>query len=140
MAFGVVVSEFNKSITDNLLTHCLKALEEKGVPSEKIKVVRVPGAFELPLACQRLAQSKKYDAVIALGCVIRGETPHDHYINHAVSQGLQRVALDTNIPVIFGVLTTLTEEQAYARSAANSHNKGRESALAALSMAEKPWE
>lgn len=126
--FAVVVSDFNAALTDRLLSGCLSTLKEAGAPEPT--VVRVPGAFELPLACLKLAKTRKFHAVIALGCVIRGETPHDQYISHAVAQGLMRAGLDTGVPVIFGVLTPLNEKQAYDRI-----TKGREAAMAALQMA-----
>lgn len=126
--FAVAVSDFNAPITDRLLAGCLEAFRKAGAPAPL--VVRVPGAFELPLACLRLAKTKKYRAVVALGCVIRGETPHDRYINQAVAQGLMQAGLSTNVPVIFGVLTPLTEKQAWDRI-----SKGREAAEAALRMA-----
>jgi 6,7-dimethyl-8-ribityllumazine synthase len=97
-------------------------------------VVRVPGAFELPQACLVLARTGRFDAVVALGCVIRGETPHDRYISQAVAQGLMRVGLDTGVPAIFGVLTTLNDRQALARAGGSHGNKGRDAALAALQM------
>lgn len=98
-------------------------------------MVPVPGAFELPLVAQRLARSKKFDAVIALGCVIRGETPHDRYIAMEVARGIGQVALETNVPVLFGVLTPLNARQARARAGKGPNNKGTEAALAALEMA-----
>jgi 6,7-dimethyl-8-ribityllumazine synthase len=143
LRFAVVVSDFNAPITESLLTGCREALLSAGVKDKDLRVVWVPGAFELPLACLTLARTRRYAAVIALGCVIRGETPHDRYICRAVSQGIIRAGLDTGVPVIFGVLTTLDEKQAHARSGRNDRNKGMESALAALRMArlmkEKPF-
>jgi 6,7-dimethyl-8-ribityllumazine synthase len=126
--FALAVSDFNPAITGKLLASALAALKEAGAPAPI--VVRVPGAFELPLACLRLAKTKKYRAVIALGCVIRGETPHDRYICQAVAQGLMQAGLQTGVPVVFGVLTTLDEKQAWARV-----TKGREAAIAALQLA-----
>jgi 6,7-dimethyl-8-ribityllumazine synthase len=134
--FAVVAAEFNPRVTDSLLAHCLKTLGEYGVGSGRVVVARVPGAFELPLAARVLARAGRYDAVIALGCVIRGETPHDRYISQEVARGLGQTALDTGVPVIFGVLTTLNFRQALARSENGPRNKGREAALAALKMAD----
>jgi len=133
--FAVLVSNFNAPVTEKLLRHCLQTLKEEGVPEKAVEVVRVPGAFELPVAAQALARAKKFDAIIALGCIIRGETPHDRYISQEVSRGLGQAALSTGVPVIFGVLTTLNEEQARARAGEGPRNKGREAALAALKMA-----
>jgi 6,7-dimethyl-8-ribityllumazine synthase len=137
--FGIVVSRFNEVITDGLLRGALAALRDSGARNENIAVVRVPGAFELPLAAQRLAQRRAEsggcDAVIALGCLIKGDTMHFEYIASAVSHGIMDVSLSTGVPVAFGVLTTLTDEQARARAADDLDNKGREAALAAIEMA-----
>lgn len=133
--FAVVVARFNAPVTDRLLAGCRDTLFGAGVAERDLKTVMVPGAFELPLVCQRLAATRRFDAVVALGCVIRGETPHDRYISQAVAEGLMSVSLATNVPVIFGVLTPLNERQARARSGAGSRNKGVEAARAALEMA-----
>lgn len=130
--FGVVVARFNSAITDKLRDACVSTLESHGAA---VSVVPVPGAFELPLVARRLARTKKFDAVIALGCIIRGETPHDRYIAMEVARGLGQAALETDVPVLFGVLTPLTSRQARARSGKGSNNKGAEAALAALEMA-----
>ena len=132
--FALVVSTFNKDITDGLLRGARAALTEAGVDSADITVVRVPGAFEIPLAARRLAQSGRYDALVCLGCLIKGETMHFEYIASAVSHGIMAVSADTGIPVTFGVLTTLTEEQAAARAAEWRDNKGREAALSAVEI------
>jgi 6,7-dimethyl-8-ribityllumazine synthase len=132
--FALVVSTFNKDITDGLLRGARSALTDAGANSADITVVRVPGAFEIPLAARRLAQSGRYDAVVCLGCLIKGETMHFEYIASAVSHGIMAVSADTGIPVTFGVLTTLTEEQAAARAAEGTDNKGREAALSAVEM------
>jgi 6,7-dimethyl-8-ribityllumazine synthase len=132
--FALVVSTFNKDITDGLLRGARSALTDAGAKSADITVVRVPGAFEIPLAARRLAQSGRYDAVVCLGCLIKGETMHFEYIASAVSHGIMAVSADTGIPVTFGVLTTLTEEQAAARAADGTDNKGREAALSAVEM------
>ena len=133
--FALVVSSVNKDITDGLLRGARAVLSEAGVTSTDITVVHVPGAFEIPLAARRLARSGRYHAVICLGCVIKGETMHFEYIASAVSHGIMSVSADTGIPVTFGVLTTVTEEQAVARSIDGPDNKGREAALAAVEMA-----
>ena len=133
--FAIVVSSFNKDITDGLLRGARSALTDAGVSSADITVLRVPGAFEIPVVARRLATSGRYDAVICLGCLIKGETMHFEYIASATAHGLMAVGADTGIPVTFGVLTTLTEEQAAARAADGSDNKGREAALAAVEMA-----
>lgn len=130
--FAVVVARFNHAITDSLRDACVRTLEAHGGSA---RVVPVPGAFELPLVARRLARSKKFDAVIALGCVIRGETPHDRYIAMEVARGLGHVALETDVPILFGVLTPLNARQARARAGKGPHNKGAEAALAALEMA-----
>jgi 6,7-dimethyl-8-ribityllumazine synthase len=133
--FAVVVSSFNKDITDGLLRGAHAALADAGVKTTDVTTVRVPGAFEIPLAARRLARSGRYDAVICLGCLIKGDTMHFEYIADAVSHGIMAVSADTGIPVTFGVLTTLTQEQAAARAAEGPDNKGREAARAAVEMA-----
>lgn len=130
--FAVVVARFNAPITDALRDACVGTLNAHGA---EVRVVAVPGAFELPLVAQRLAMSKKYDAIIALGCVIRGETPHDRYISMETARGLGQAALHTGVPVLFGVLTPLNVRQARARSGRGVNNKGAEAAEAALEMA-----
>ncbi len=135
LRFAVAVADFNAPITDRLLEGCLETLRAAGAAEKDLRVVRVPGAFELPLACLSLARAKRYAAVIALGCVIRGETPHDRYICQAVARGLMDAGLQTGVPVLFGVLTPLNEKQAWDRAGKGPGNKGREAALAALQMA-----
>jgi 6,7-dimethyl-8-ribityllumazine synthase len=125
-------AEFNGGITDRLLTGALDALEEAGADLGSALVAWVPGAFELPVIAQRLAQSKRVDAVVCLGAVIRGDTGHYDFVAGECASGLQRVQLDTGIPVVFGVLTTDTVDQALVRSEDNEANKGREAALTAL--------
>jgi len=127
--FAIVASEYNSVITDRLIEGAKRALKGQ----KDVKLIRVPGCFEIPLAVKHAAASKKYDGIVALGCVLRGETPHFDYISRAVSNGLQRVALETGIPVGFGVLTVLTVEQAMERSG-ESGNKGFEAAMVALDM------
>jgi 6,7-dimethyl-8-ribityllumazine synthase len=127
--FAIVASEYNSVVMDRLIEGAKRALQHQ----KRVEVIRVPGSFELPLAAKRAAESKKFDGVIALGCVMRGETPHFEYISAAVSHGLQQVALETGIPVGFGVLTVDTVEQAMDRSG-EAGNKGAEAALAVLEM------
>jgi 6,7-dimethyl-8-ribityllumazine synthase len=130
---AIIVAEFNEDITERLLEGALECLSKNGVPDEHRTVVRVPGAFELPLAAQRLSSS--HDAVIALGCVIRGDTPHFQFVSDAATYGLQRVALDTGVPVAFGVLTTDDRAQAEARAGGEHGNKGFDAAQTAIEMA-----
>jgi len=133
--FAVVVSRFNAEVTDGLLAGALSALDAAGVTADARTIVRVPGAFELPVTAQRLAESGRFDAVVCLGCLIKGDTMHFEYLAEAVSQGLSRVALDSGVPVAFGVLTTLTDEQALERARPGDENKGAEVARAAIEMA-----
>lgn len=133
-SIAIVVSRYNESITRNLLEGAVATLIEHGVRDEQIDVAWVPGAWELPVAAQRMATSGQYLAVICLGAVIRGETSHDQHINRAVSLGLTEVALASGLPVLFGLLTCDTLEQAIHRSGGNVGNKGSECALAALEM------
>ena len=133
--FAVVVSRFNEEITEGLLNGARAALESAQVRSDDITLVRVPGAFELPVTARRLAETGRFDAIICLGCVIKGDTMHFEYIASAVSQGIMDVGTATGIPVAFGVLTTLTDEQAAMRAAEGPENKGREAAMAAVEMA-----
>lgn len=130
---GIVVSNFNSDVTEGMLEGALETVSAWKVKKTNITIVRVPGAFEIPLACMRLIKKKKVSAVIALGCIIKGETKHDEYIAHAVSGALQRIMLDTLVPVGFGVITPNTLEQALERSR-GSANKGPEAAQAALEM------
>jgi 6,7-dimethyl-8-ribityllumazine synthase len=127
--FAIVASEYNSVIMDRLIEGAKRALKDQ----DEVVVIRVPGSFELPVAAKRAAESDKYDAIVALGCVMRGDTPHFEYISSAVSLGLQQVALETGIPVGFGVLTVDTVEQAMERSG-EAGNKGGEAAMAALGM------
>ncbi|MBE7465669.1 MAG: 6,7-dimethyl-8-ribityllumazine synthase [Planctomycetes bacterium] len=132
--FGIVVARWNSLITERLLGGCVDALVRHGVPEDRIDSVYVPGSFELPLAAQKLAASKKYAALIALGCVIRGGTPHFEYVAGEATKGLSQVALNAGIPVAFGVLTCDTLEQALDRAGAKAGNKGWEAAMSALEM------
>jgi 6,7-dimethyl-8-ribityllumazine synthase len=131
---AIVVSLFNSDITEPLLKGAVSRLLELNIANENITIVRVPGAVEIPLTAKLLALTKKYQAIICLGAVIKGETNHYDYVCQQVSQGCQQVMLDYAIPIIFGVLTTTTTEQAIARSGDNKDNKGRESAEAAVTM------
>ena len=133
--FAVIVARFNADITEGLLRGARAALSEAGVADTDVTVVRVPGAFEIPLTALHLAETRRFDAVIGLGCVIKGDTMHFEYIASAVSQGLMQVSTATRVPVTFGVLTTLTEEQATERAMDGPGNKGREAAAAAVEMA-----
>ena len=134
--FALVVSKYNDFVTDRLQAGALAALAAAGASSNDITVVRVPGAFEIPLAAQHAGESGRHDAVICLGCLIRGETPHFEYIASAVSHGLTEAAAATGVPMSFGVLTTHSIEEALARAGEGSGNKGHEAAVAAIEMAE----
>lgn len=131
---GIVVSRFNSFISEKLLEGALDSLVRSGVGEGDIDVARVPGAFEIPLVAQSMAKSGKYDAVICLGVVIRGATPHFDYVAGEVAKGTAQVMLDSGIPVLFGVLTTETIEQAIERAGSKAGNKGSEVAVAALEM------
>ncbi len=131
---GIVVSRFNSFISEKLLEGAIDALVRSGVKDRDIDVARVPGAFEIPLITQKMARSGKYDAVICLGVVIRGATPHFDYVAGEVAKGSAQVMLDTGVPVLFGVLTTETIEQAIERAGSKAGNKGSEVAVAALEM------
>jgi len=135
LRFGVVVSRFNDFITSNLLVGTLEGFKESGVDKADLKILKVPGAFEIPQAAKKLCSTGSIDAVVCLGAVIRGETSHFDYICAEASRGIGQVGLEFNIPVLFGVLTTENLEQAIARSGSGSSNKGREAALAAVEMA-----
>ncbi len=133
--YGIVVARFNSFIVESLLAGAIDALKRHaGVAEETIEVVRVPGAFELPLAAQAMAASNKYDAIIALGAVIRGSTPHFDYVAGEATKGLASVGLSHELPVIFGVLTTDSIEQAIERAGTKAGNKGAEAALSAIEM------
>ena len=132
--FGLVVSRFNDFISSKLVEGAVDALKRHGAEEEQLLLVKVPGAFEIPLAAKKLAESGKVDAVICLGAVIRGSTPHFEYVAAEVSKGIAMVALDTKVPVAFGVLTTDNLEQAIERAGTKSGNKGWDAALAAMEM------
>ena len=135
LRLGIVVSRYNRPVTGALLEGARDALRRHGVPDEAIDVAWVPGAFELPLVAQRLARSGRYDAIIALGAVLRGATAHFEYVAGAATQGLLQAGLQTGVPVIFGVLTCETVEQALERTGLRAGDRGAEAALAALEMA-----
>jgi 6,7-dimethyl-8-ribityllumazine synthase len=132
MKFGIVVSRYNQNITQGLLDGALRILKKEKLASE---TVWVPGAFEIPLAAQKMARSKKFAGILCLGCVLQGETPHNHYIANSVSKAIMKIMLETGLPVAFGVLTPNTMKQAQARSGKGSMNKGAESAEAAIELA-----
>ncbi len=132
--YALVVSRFNDFITARLLDGALDTLERHGADTANATVVWVPGAVEIPIACQKLARSGDYDAIIALGCVIRGGTPHFEYVSNEVSKGMGAVSLETGVPISFGVLTVNTIEQAIERAGTKMGNKGGEAALSAIEM------
>jgi len=135
LRFGIVVSRFNDFIGERLLGGALDALKRNGADDQNIDIFKVPGAFEIPLIAKKAAQTGKYDAVICLGAVIRGGTPHFDYIAAEVSKGIANVSIDSGVPISFGVLTTDTLEQAIERAGAKSGNKGWDAASAAVEMA-----
>jgi len=133
--FALIVSRFNDFISDRLMGGALDALLRSGVKDEDIDIVKVPGAFEIPLVAKKMVKKKKYDAVICLGAVIRGATPHFEYVSAEVSKGIATVSIESEVPVIFGIITTDTIEQAIERAGTKAGNKGWSSAMAALEMA-----
>jgi 6,7-dimethyl-8-ribityllumazine synthase len=135
LRFAIVVSRFNSFITDRLLAAAVDALQRAGAADKDVEVVRVPGAFELPLAAKKLAATGRYDALIAVGCVLRGETTHYDYVCSETARGLQLAQMDTGLPIIFCVLTCDTLEQAIDRAGLKGGNKGFEAGLAAIEMA-----
>lgn len=132
--FGIIVSRFNSFICDRLLEGAVDTLTRHGAEDDQMTVVRVPGAFEIPLAAKKMVGSGKYDAVICLGAVIRGGTPHFEYVSSEVTKGIASVSLDSNVPVSFGVLTTDTVEQAIERAGTKAGNKGAEATMSAIEM------
>lgn len=134
MSFGIVVSDYNENITHALLDGCVRTLLKSGAKEKDICIVHVPGAFELTGGAQFLAKAKKPDALICLGCVIKGETRHDEYINHAVANGITQLSLLLEKPVIFGLLTPNNLQQAKARAGGKHGNKGVEAAVTAIRM------
>ena len=135
LTFGIVVGRFNSFIAERLLEGALDGLVRHGADDSRIDVLRVPGAFEIPLAAQKMAARRKYDAVICLGAVIRGSTPHFDYVAGEVSKGVASVSLESGLPVIFGILTTDTIEQAVERAGTKSGNKGFDAAVTAIETA-----
>ncbi len=135
LRFGIVVARFNKFVTSKLLSACVEGLTKHGVKADDIEAVRVPGAFEMPLVARTMARTTRFDAVICLGAVIRGDTPHFDYISAEVSRGIGQAALDADVPIIFGVLTTHTIAQAIERSDPAKFNRGGEAAKSAIEMA-----
>lgn len=133
--FCIVASRFNDFITKDLVSGCLDTLRRHGASDEDLKVVWVPGAFEIPVVARELSRSKSYDALICLGTVIRGSTPHFEYIASEAAKGIARVSFDSGLPVIFGIITADTIEQAIERSGTKEGNKGRDAALNAIEMA-----
>ncbi len=133
-SFALVVSRFNGFIVDSLLSGAIDALVRHGVPEKNLTIVKVPGAFELPLVAKRLAESKKFDAIIALGAVIRGSTPHFDYVAGECAKGLGQVGLQQDLPVVFGVLTVDSIEQAIERAGTKAGNKGADAAMTAIEL------
>jgi 6,7-dimethyl-8-ribityllumazine synthase len=134
MRFGVVVARYNRAITEKLLEGAQRVLQEHGATEDHVTVVWVPGAFEVPLIAKQLSHSGRVDAVVCLGAIIRGETPHFEYVASQSAAGLMRVAVDTDVPVVFGVLTTDSVDQALARVGGATGHRGEEAALAAIEM------
>jgi 6,7-dimethyl-8-ribityllumazine synthase len=134
LRFGIIVSRFNDFISSKLVEGALDALTRHGASDKQIDLAKVPGAFEIPIVAKKMAHSKKYDAVICLGAVIRGATSHYEYVASEVAKGIAQVSLETGIPVTFGVLTTENLEQAIERAGSKSGNKGFEAAMAAIEM------
>jgi 6,7-dimethyl-8-ribityllumazine synthase len=135
LKFGIVASKFNKFVTSRLLAEAIKTLVKAGANEEDLEVIRVPGAFEIPLVARQLARSGRFDAVICLGAVIRGDTPHFDYIAGEASRGILRASMETDVPVVFGVLTTDTVAQAIERADPAKHNRGAGAAVTAIEMA-----
>jgi len=135
LRFGIVVSRFNDFIGERLVGGAVDALKRSGASEEDIDIYKVPGAFEIPLIAKKVAESGRYDAVICLGAVIRGSTPHFDYVANEVSKGIASVSLELDIPIAFGVLTTDTIEQAIERAGSKAGNKGWDAAMAAIEMA-----
>jgi 6,7-dimethyl-8-ribityllumazine synthase len=134
LRFGIVISRFNSFITERLLAGALDALERAGAADNQVEIVRVPGSFELPVAAKKLAESRRPDAIICIGCVLRGETSHYEHVSNEVARGIQLAQMDTGVPMAFCVLTCDTLEQAIDRAGLKSGNKGFEAGLAAVEM------
>lgn len=135
LKFGIVIARFNEFISGKLLAGCLDGLKRHGAIEENLEIAWSPGSFEIPLVAKKMAETGKYDAIICLGAVIRGATPHFDYVSAEVSKGVAHVGLDSGVPVIFGVLTTDNIEQAIERAGTKSGNKGFDAAMAAIEMA-----
>lgn len=135
LKFGIIIGRFNEFIGGKLLTGALDGLKRHGAEDDDISIAWVPGAFEIPLIAKKMAKSQKYDAIICLGAVIRGATPHFDYVSNEVTKGIAHVSLETEIPVIFGILTTDTIEQAIERAGTKAGNKGYDAAVTAIEMA-----
>jgi 6,7-dimethyl-8-ribityllumazine synthase len=135
LRFAIVATRFNEFVVEPLLRGALDALKRHGAAEKQIEIIRVPGAFDMPIVVRKLAMSRRYEALIALGAVIRGQTPHFDYVAGECASGLARIALESGIPVGFGVLTTDTMEQAVDRAGGKAGNKGADAALASLEMA-----
>lgn len=133
--FGIIVSEFNSFITDRLLAGALDAFESAGARKQQLEIVRVPGAFELPIAAKKLAATGRFDSLVCIGCVLRGETSHYDYVCSETARGIQLAQLDSGVPIGFCVLTCDTREQALARAGDKKDNKGYETAIGAIKMA-----
>ena len=136
MKVAILVSKFNEEVTGGLLWGAREVLKEKEIAFNEKDLFWLPGAFEIPLIAKKLAQTGRYQAIIALGCVIKGDTAHFEFISLGAAIGIQQVSLETGVPVSFGILTTYTDEQAQKRSAKDAHNKGREAALAVIESAQ----
>ncbi len=136
MKVAILVSKFNEEVTDGLLWGAREVLKEKEIAFDEKDLFWLPGAFEIPLIAKKLAQTGRYQAIIALGCVIKGDTAHFEFISLGAAIGIQQVSLETGVPVSFGILTTYTDEQAQKRSSKDAHNKGREAALAVIESAQ----
>lgn len=134
LRFGIVVSRFNHIVTDKLLEGALEVLRQQGSGEEKVEIIKVPGCFEIPLAARQMIRTKRFDALICLGAVIRGETEHHKLVSEAVSQGIQKLSQEFEIPIGFGVVTAETMEQAINRAGGKAGNRGSEAALAAIEM------
>jgi 6,7-dimethyl-8-ribityllumazine synthase len=135
LRFAIVAARFNDFVVESLLRGALDALKRHGATEKQVEIVRVPGAFDIPIVARKLALSRRYEAIIALGAVVRGQTPHFDYVAGECASGLARIALESGVPIAFGVLTTDTMEQAVDRAGGKAGNKGADAALAAIEMA-----
>src|SRR5260370_15326989 len=138
LGFGLVAARFNDFVVEPLIRGALDALKRHGASEKQIEIVRVPGAFDIPIVVRKLALSRRYDALIALGAVVRGQTPHFDYVAGECASGLARIALESGVPIAFGVLTTDTMEQAVDRAGRNAGNKCADAPLAAIAMPNRP--